>query len=114
MDDSHAREDLERVLGQQHDGRAHRVVRRALLIAVAMAALIALAWFYSAARDSARGVRYQTEAIVHGDITVTVSATGNLQPTNKVDVGSELSGIIEAVLVDNNDAVRKGQVLARL
>lgn len=45
---------------------------------------------------------------------MTVSATGTLQPTNQVDVGSELSGLIEAVLVEDNDRVRKGQVLARL
>jgi len=45
---------------------------------------------------------------------VKVSATGNLQPTNQVDVGSELSGIVDQVLVDDNDRVKKGQVLARL
>jgi HlyD family secretion protein len=49
-----------------------------------------------------------------GDLTVNVSATGQLQPTNQVDVGSELSGTVETVLVDENDRVRRGQVLARL
>jgi HlyD family secretion protein len=49
-----------------------------------------------------------------GDLVVTVSATGNLQPTNQVDVGSELSGTVEAVFVDDNDRVTKGQILARL
>lgn len=43
-----------------------------------------------------------------------VSATGNLQPTNTVDVGSELSGIVDKVFVDDNDEVKQGQVLARL
>jgi HlyD family secretion protein len=43
-----------------------------------------------------------------------VSATGNLEPTNKVNVGSELSGTVEAVMVQQNDHVTKGQVLARL
>jgi len=43
-----------------------------------------------------------------------VSATGNLQPTNEVDVGSEVSGLVETVLVDDNDRVKNGQVLARL
>ena len=49
-----------------------------------------------------------------GDLTVIVTATGTLQPTNKVDVGSELSGIIKSVEVDYNDRVKVGQVLARL
>src|SRR3546814_16422663 len=49
-----------------------------------------------------------------GDLTVTVSATGNLKPINQVDVGSEQSGLITDVYVDVNDRVTKGQVLARL
>jgi len=58
--------------------------------------------------------QYQTEPITRGTLRVTVSATGNLQPINKVDVGSELSGLVEEVMVDDNDSVKKGQVLARL
>ncbi|HSE12176.1 MAG TPA: efflux RND transporter periplasmic adaptor subunit [Rudaea sp.] len=57
---------------------------------------------------------YQTEIVQRGDLTVTVSATGNVQPTNQVEVGSELSGIIESVLVEENDRVTHGQVLAQL
>ena len=49
-----------------------------------------------------------------GTLVVKVSATGNLQPTNKVEVGSELSGIVTQVLADENDRVKKGQVLAQL
>jgi HlyD family secretion protein len=58
--------------------------------------------------------RFKTEAATIGGLVVKVSATGNLQPTNQVDVGSELSGIVEQVLVDVNDRVQKGQVVARL
>ncbi|WLE95488.1 MAG: efflux RND transporter periplasmic adaptor subunit [Candidatus Electrothrix communis] len=57
---------------------------------------------------------YKTEAVSIADLVVTVTATGTLEPTNEVDVGSELSGNIEAVLVDFNDQVTEGQVLARL
>ena len=48
------------------------------------------------------------------DLTTSVSATGNLEPTNTVDVGIEVSGTIEKVFVDYNDPVRSGQILARL
>jgi HlyD family secretion protein len=58
--------------------------------------------------------RYVTETVTRGELHVKVSATGTLQPTNTVDVGSELSGLIDAVFVDENDSVNKGQVLARL
>jgi HlyD family secretion protein len=65
-------------------------------------------------RNNAETVDYQTREVIRGDLTKTVSATGNLEPINQVDVGSELSGIIKTVEVDYNDSVKVGQVLARL
>lgn len=59
-------------------------------------------------------VRYRTEPARTGNLTVTVTATGQLQPTRTVDVGSEVSGIIDAVLVNYNDYVKVGQVLAKI
>jgi len=59
-------------------------------------------------------VRYKTQAATRGDLEVTVTATGTLQPTKTVQVGSELSGIIKSVEVDYNDNVKTGQVLARV
>jgi HlyD family secretion protein len=57
---------------------------------------------------------YSTRTVRKGDLTVTVSATGNLKPVNQVDVGSEQSGKITQVFVDVNDRVTKGQKLAEL
>lgn len=57
---------------------------------------------------------YATREVRQGDLTVSVSATGNLKPINQVDVGSEQSGKITAVYVDVNDRVTKGQRLAEL
>lgn len=59
-------------------------------------------------------VNYATRAVRAGDLTVSVSATGNLKPVNQVDVGSEQSGKITQVFVDVNDRVTKGQRLAEL
>ncbi|TVO66792.1 efflux RND transporter periplasmic adaptor subunit [Denitromonas ohlonensis] len=67
-----------------------------------------------AGNGAATAVRYQSSPVERGALVVTVSATGTLQPTNQVNVGSELSGTIEQVFVDDNSRVRKGQVLARL
>ncbi|MFT3990457.1 MAG: efflux RND transporter periplasmic adaptor subunit [Luteolibacter sp.] len=58
--------------------------------------------------------KYQTTELERGDISIQVSATGNLAPTNQVTVGSELSGTAAEVYVDNNDQVKKGQPLAKL
>ena len=79
------------------------------LIVIAVAS-----WLFLRNGDEAAAPRYTTEAAEVGTLVVKVSATGNLQPTNQVDVGSELSGIVDEVLVDDNDRVKKGQVLARL
>lgn len=57
---------------------------------------------------------YATEAVRRGNLQVTVTATGNLQPTHEVQVGSEQSGLVTQVFVDNNDRVTQGQALARL
>jgi len=54
---------------------------------------------------------FKTKDITTGSLTVTVTATGTLKPTNQVDVGSELSGNVLAVNADYNDRVKKGQVL---
>ncbi|CAB1277019.1 efflux RND transporter periplasmic adaptor subunit [Candidatus Nitrosacidococcus tergens] len=57
---------------------------------------------------------FQTLPIQAGNLTIVVTATGTLQPVNQVDVGSELSGIVDSVSVDYNDQVTKGQVLAQV
>lgn len=57
---------------------------------------------------------YATREVRTGNLTVSVSATGNLKPVNQVDVGSEQSGKITQVFVDVNDRVTRGQRLAEL
>ena len=57
---------------------------------------------------------YVTQEVTRGDLNVTVTATGNLQPRNQVDIGSELSGTIRDVNVDVNAQVKQGQILATL
>ena len=57
---------------------------------------------------------YITEPVVERSLDIDVTATGNLRPTNQVDVGSEVSGRIDRILVDVNDRVSRGQVLAQI
>ena len=96
--------------GQKRPRRVLRWVGGLAVVAVLLA--VVLAAMRSKANEAT--VRYQTEPITRGTLRVTVSATGNLQPINKVDVGSELSGLVEEVMVDDNDSVTKSQVLLRL
>ena len=57
-------------------------------------------------------VSYVTEDVVQESLDLTVTATGNLRPTNQVTVGSEVTGPVDQVLVDVNDRVTRGQVIA--
>jgi len=57
---------------------------------------------------------YITTQVTTGDLTVTVIATGTVQPTTRVDISTELSGTLSAVLVDFNEEVTEGQILAQL
>jgi len=61
-----------------------------------------------------RPTEYERAEVTQGDLVVQVSATGTIQPVNQIQVGAEISGMIEEVLVDFNDQVTAGQVLARL
>ena len=59
-------------------------------------------------------VTYVTVPVETRDIYKTVSATGALEPVNKVDVGTQVSGIIDKIYVDFNSVVTKGQLLAEM
>jgi HlyD family secretion protein len=61
-----------------------------------------------------RADHYRTENTQISDLTVTVTATGQLKPTRTVDVGSQVSGIMDKVFVNYNDQVKRGQVLAKI
>lgn len=86
--------------------------RRWIIGAAGGLLIVVIALWLGGGSDNA--VRYTTQPVERGGLTVTVTATGTLQPTNKVDVGSELSGIIKSVEADYNQRVKAGQVLARL
>ena len=87
--------------------------KRILLIAVIVIVCLVAGWAWKG-HEGGQTVRYETQAVQKGDLTVLVTATGDLQPTNEIEVGSELSGILETVEADYNDKVKVGQVLARL
>ena len=81
----------------------------ALVVVLASAA----AWWY-VSRGNGVETRYKTQAIERGDVIRNVSANGTLNPVILVSVGTQVSGTVKKLLVDFNDHVQKGQVLAEL
>jgi HlyD family secretion protein len=84
-----------------------------VLIALGVVLVAVLAYWYFAGTGTTE-ITYTTQPIVRGDLAVNVRATGTIEPTDQVDISSELSGTVRSVYVDYNDTVKKGQVLAEL
>lgn len=87
--------------------------RRIVIVLLVLAALGAAWWFWKGRAGSGEQ-RFRTAQVEQGDIRVAISATGTLGALSTVDVGSEVSGKLAEVLVDYNDRVSKGQVIARI
>jgi HlyD family secretion protein len=81
---------------------------------VLLALVFAGGWLWWSRATTQDSITYATAAATRGAMVVNVTATGSIQPTNKVDVSSELSGTVRDVFVDYNSAVTAGQKLAEL
>jgi len=92
--------------------RSRSRTSRPVVLAVAAVVVIAAgagAWLL---RPGQNVEPYRTATIERGDLSRTISASGTLQALVTVQVGSQLSGQVQEVLVDFNSPVRQGQVLA--
>ena len=75
--------------------------------------VLAVAWAVTI-RDSAPATSYRFVEVTRGDVESTVTATGNVQATETVEVGTQVSGQISELYVDFNDRVEEGELLARI
>ena len=72
------------------------------------------AWWYYAAPEAEFRPEVRTATVTRGDIVESVSATGALEAVTTVQVGSQVSGIIQELRADYNSIVREGDVIMRL
>ena len=91
--------------------RRLRRIAASLFLAIIV---LAVSWYLIAHKRDAVAGTYRTAVVDRGDIRVAVSATGSLAAISTVDVGSQISGQVTEVLVDFNDRVHKGDVIARI
>ncbi len=85
----------------------------ALGIVIAVVAIIILGsvflwWLFQ------EKINFETTNATRGDIQSSISASGSLSPVNEVEIGSVISGLVLEVLVEENDEVKQGQILARI
>ena len=104
---------LQTILAQAPQGMMGKRRNRILAIGAAVLIVLFLITFLFSGSQKKEG-QYVMEDATMGNLVVTVSASGTLQPTKSIDVGSEQSGTLAKVLAEENDEVKKGQLLAQL
>ncbi|OYU44667.1 MAG: efflux transporter periplasmic adaptor subunit [Burkholderiales bacterium PBB4] len=111
--DASAGSGLAELLGESAPRAWYRQTR--LWIVAMLVVFAALAWWLWHVRSLAQDQPlFVTQAAERGNLTLTVSANGTIQPTRSINIGSELSGTVLEVHADVNDRVKKGQVLVVL
>ncbi|MFX4212110.1 efflux RND transporter periplasmic adaptor subunit [Aliarcobacter butzleri] len=92
-----------------------RINRKFIYIATAIVSFLAIVLFFIFnGNDKSNKIEYITKKVTQGDLSVVVSTTGNLNPTNSVEIGIEVSGTLKEIFVDFNDEVKAGQILAKI
>src|SRR5207249_6025192 len=97
-------------------GKAHHAKRRyggLVVLAVLAVALVCGGWYYRE-HYAVSAPDYITGVVSRGELLQTVTASGQLDPVTKVEVGSQISGNIKELMVDFNSPVKQGQVIAQL
>ena len=85
-----------------------------ICISVAIAIIAAVTIFMRSNKRQPITIIYETAKVECATISNSVTATGTIEPVNKVEVGTQVSGIISKIYVDYNSIVKKGQVIAEL
>lgn len=107
------KEDAELInkLGIDPSGKHKKKWRWIVLVILLITVIAVIAGSRKKAEQNTLSSHFKTKEIATGPLSVTVTATGTLKPTNQVDVGSELSGNVLTVEAGYNDHVKKGQIL---
>nr|CRY95056.1 hypothetical protein [uncultured prokaryote] len=85
-------------------------------ILIAVAAIIAAGgslWLTGGSKPRHKVV-YTTATVEKGEISESVTATGTIEPVTEVEVGTQVSGIIDKIYVDYNSVVTRGQLIAEM
>jgi len=89
--------------------------KKTIIILVLIALLAAAAAFLLLGKKKAENkIGFETTQVARNDINTSVTATGTIEAVTTVDVGTQVSGIVNKIYVDYNSVVKKGQVIAEL
>lgn len=88
--------------------------KKIVVLALTILLVVACASAYFFSTNGNNGYVFETVKVTKGSLNNTVTATGTLEATNTVIVGTQVSGVIEKLYVDFNSKVKKGQLIAEL
>ena len=71
-------------------------------------------WYWDANQLADAAPQFECQPVTRGDVTQVITASGQLNPVLKVDISSQISGIIQKLFADFNSPVKEGQIIATL
>lgn len=89
-------------------------MRKLVLIVAVLATGLAIGGYVFFKGERKAPIRYKTAPVERGSIVSIVSATGTVNPVTIVQVGSQVSGMVESLHADFNSVVKTGDVVARI
>lgn len=84
------------------------------VLALLLAGALAITFGVMRGRGAQETINYRLVTVEQGDVEAVVSATGTLDAVTTVQVGTQVSGIVDEILVDFNDPVEKDQIIAKI
>ena len=84
-----------------------------LYVLIAIVVVGGAIWLFGGKKAQSKLV-YETAVVKKGEISESVTATGSIEPVTEVEVGTQVSGIIDEIYVDYNSVVKKGQLIAMM
>lgn len=82
--------------------------------AVAVVALLVIGSWLFGGKSETQNMHVVTAPATRGDVSESISATGTIEPVTQVEVGTQVSGIIDRIYVDYNSVVKKGELIAEM
>lgn len=88
--------------------------KKIILIAVSIAVVAGAGFWLFGSSKAQHKVTYETAVVTRGEISESITATGTIEPVTEVEVGTQVSGIIDKIYADYNSVVTKDQLIAEM
>ena len=91
-----------------------KITKKKTVLIVIIIAIIGIVIWMLSNPSKKNEIAFDTAIVTKRDISNSVTATGSIEPVTKVEVGTQVSGIIDKLYADYNSTVTKGQLIAEM